>query len=134
MYCSIPEKAPPFAEKIQPTNAAMQTRPCLISACRNQRSLVSTSMASPVTVASSSGSHGPMPVSTSKPPISTSKARARAFSESWSGENVHAGSLSTFSTAISTFLVLLMGDTFDTDAIREPAKAFDVTIMLSMGR
>ena len=77
-----------------------------------------------------------MPVSTSKPPISTSKARARAFSESWSGENVHAGSLSTFSTAISTFLVLLMGDTFDfdTDAIREPAKAFDVTIMLSMRR
>lgn len=58
MYCSIPGKAPPFAEKIQPTNAAMQTRPCLISACQNQRSLVSTSMASPVTLASSSGYHG----------------------------------------------------------------------------
>lgn len=74
-----------------------------------------------------------VPVSTSKPPISTSRARPvpsilvrRKRPRRLQG--------STFSTAISTFLVLLMGDTFDMDAIREPAKAFDVTIMLSMRR
>ena len=68
-----------------------------------------------------------VPVSTSKPPISTSRARPvpsilvrRKRPRRLQG--------STFSTAISTFLVLLMGDDLRhgvTDAIREPAKVFD---------
>merc|ERR1719272_2510839 len=62
---SMPGHERPFCETIQPTKAAIETRPCLISAWRYHRSRAPTSMPSLVTVASCSGSHGPMPDSTS---------------------------------------------------------------------